>query len=260
MTNNSDHWNAEKYAKHSSMQYMYATEILNDCSFQPDNTILDIGCGDGKITMLMAQEVPEGRVIGIDSSSSMIEHAKQLENNYQNLAFFQQDASQLKFQEEFDWVFSFSCLHWISDQKAVWQGIYNALKTGGHAIVHFFKKNPYLWDVIEKIVVSSEWNAYFKNYHPPVHEPFYECSTEDYSHILTECQFKIEYMKENVRMHSFDDKQALKDFIAAWLPHLSQIPISLRNTFMNQLCSHFAPKKPGIIEMPFTHRIFAVKK
>lgn len=258
-----DHWNAEDYSNHSGMQYDYAMKILKKYTFQRDDCILDVGCGDGKISVLMAKEVPQGRVVGVDNSFSMIEHAKRFEKEQPNVTFMQKNAEQLNFSEEFDWMTSFSCFHWIENQRAVWEGIHKALKPMGHAAVLFYKKHPDLWKAIEKTIKHPEWSAFFQHYQPPVHWPFCELSQKDYAHLLTQCGFRVDFMEDETCFYFFENKHALETFVAAWLPHLSKIPASKQQVFMKQFCDNYfdiVPVESGVAKMSFTHRIFVVSK
>lgn len=259
-----DHWNAKNYSENSNLQYGLATSALNHCHFQNDDAVLDIGCGDGRITTLITEKVPAGHVIGIDASAAMIQHAAKFEKKYSNLSFEQQEATQLNFNHVFNWITSFSCLHWIKNQRAVWEGIYQALKTGGKAVVLFYKRHPYLWDTIDSLMTKPQWKPYFKDFHTALHTPEYECSKEEYAEILQDCGFKIISMEEETRMYVFEDRQELEDFIAAWLPHLSRIPEAQKNIFMEELCNDYFQIIPlestGQAKMPFTHRLFVVLK
>ena len=73
---------------------------------------IDVGCGDGKVTAEIAGYVSHGSVVGVDSSSSMIDLAREryLESKFPNLRFRQMDARELAFHECFDVVFSKSLL------------------------------------------------------------------------------------------------------------------------------------------------------
>ncbi len=259
-----DHWNAKNYAENSNLQYGLANHALNHCHFKETDTVLDIGCGDGRITTLIAEKVPQGHIIGIDASAAMIEHAKEFEKNYTNLSFQQQEATQINFANEFNWITSFSCLHWIENQRAVWEGIYKALKSPGKALALFYKRHPYLWDTIESLIKKPQWHNFFHNFHTSLHTSEYECSKEDYAKILQTCGFHIISMEEETRMYEFENRQELENFIAAWLPHLSQIPIEQRPIFMQQLCDAYFEIIPleesGKAKMPFTHRLFMVSK
>ena len=68
-------WNPQDYAKHSSIQEAWARELLAQIDLQPDDAVLDIGCGDGRTTAVIAKSVPNGRVVGVDLSADMVSHA-----------------------------------------------------------------------------------------------------------------------------------------------------------------------------------------
>jgi trans-aconitate 2-methyltransferase len=101
-----------------------------------NEAVLDIGCGDGKITALIAKSLPIGRVVGIDSSPPMINLAASSfpKAQYPNLSFQLMDAKQLAFTSEFDIAFSNAALHWILDQKGVLLGAQMCLKAQGRLL------------------------------------------------------------------------------------------------------------------------------
>ena len=69
-------WDAADYAQHSTEQFKWASELAEKLHLRGDETVLDIGCGDGKVTAAIATQLPNGRIIGIDSSQEMIELAQ----------------------------------------------------------------------------------------------------------------------------------------------------------------------------------------
>ena len=73
---NSKHWNGDEYQRISLPQYQINLQFLNEHTFSKTASILDIGCGDGGTTGAIAQKAPEGYILGIDASNSMIDAAK----------------------------------------------------------------------------------------------------------------------------------------------------------------------------------------
>jgi SAM-dependent methyltransferase len=69
-------WNPEVYEKSSSTQKKWAEEVISKIQIKGNERVLDIGCGDGKITAYIASLVPEGSVVGIDNSAEMISFAQ----------------------------------------------------------------------------------------------------------------------------------------------------------------------------------------
>ncbi len=70
-------WNAQDYAKNSQNQFQWAKELIPKLKLQGNEALLDIGCGDGKITAELAQCLPNGRAVGVDSSEKMINLAQE---------------------------------------------------------------------------------------------------------------------------------------------------------------------------------------
>ena len=69
-------WNAADYAANSIVQQTWARELIAKLKLRGDEHILDVGCGDGKITAELARAVPRGAVVGIDASEEMIAFAR----------------------------------------------------------------------------------------------------------------------------------------------------------------------------------------
>ena len=130
-------WDAKDYAKNSQNQLQWAKELIPKLKLKENEALLDIGCGDGKITAELAKYLPNGRAVGIDSSAQMIKLAQNNfpKQNFPNLDFQLMDARKLSFENEFDVVFSNAALHWIVDQKPVLEGVQKKPKTWGKTSV-----------------------------------------------------------------------------------------------------------------------------
>lgn len=116
-------WDPEEYERCSSAQQEWALSALSELKIGGDERILDIGCGDGKITARISQLVPDGSVLGIDISPDMISFARRRYSpeSFRNLRFKQGDALDLRFNEE--------CV-WRSAQSACWKHTLSQTHTG----------------------------------------------------------------------------------------------------------------------------------
>jgi trans-aconitate methyltransferase len=131
-----EQWNAEGYHKNSLEQQKWGLELLDKIALSGNERVLDVGCGDGKLTAEIVRRVPNGSVPGIDKSEDMIHFARE---RYQpevfpNLTFMLLDARELDFNQEFDIAFSNAALHWIEDHPSVLHKIRGSLKAGGRVI------------------------------------------------------------------------------------------------------------------------------
>ncbi len=102
---------------------------MAELSLRGDERILDLGCGDGSLSRLLAERVPRGSVLGIDAAITMLEAAR--DKCGPNMAMQRLDITDLDFESAFDVVFSNASLHWVHDHNAVLRKIHRALKPGG---------------------------------------------------------------------------------------------------------------------------------
>ena len=164
-------WNAPEYARLSGLQQAMAEEALSLLSLKGNESVLDVGCGNGTVTAEIAARVPQGAVVGVDSSADMIAFASSHfgPTLRPNLRFEVADARRLPFGEEFDLVVSFNALHWIPEQDQPLQGIRTAMKSDGLAQLRLVPagKRKSLENVIEEIRLSSRWERYFREFHDP---------------------------------------------------------------------------------------------
>ena len=117
-------WDAADYARNGGFVPALGQAAFDLLDPQPGEAILDVGCGDGTLTLRIKQAGAE--VVGIDDSLSMIGAARS-----RGLDARLMDAAQLKFVEAFDAVFSNATLHWVLDKERAARAIWFALKAGG---------------------------------------------------------------------------------------------------------------------------------
>src|SRR3989344_5438017 len=103
---NNNRWEGKYYTSHSDWQFHFAMVALKYLQFSPNAKVLDIGCGDGRLTKHIASLVPSGTVLGLDSSPLMLSVANSV--TMPNLSFVLGDATQLPSDHQFNYVTSFN--------------------------------------------------------------------------------------------------------------------------------------------------------
>ena len=126
-------WNASGYARVAGLQEAMAAEVLSLLKLKGDERVLDLGCGNGKVTAEIAARVSNGFVLGVDASAEMIAFACEHFGALTNLRFETCDIRRLTFRQEFDLVVSFNALHWIPDQQEALRAIRSAMKPNARA-------------------------------------------------------------------------------------------------------------------------------
>jgi len=163
-------WDGEKYDKNSSLQYKIGMQAVESFDLQGNEKVLDIGCGNGKITALCADKLKLGSLTAIDSSLSMIEFANRTYGDRANVNFLLCDVTTMPFDQEFDFVYSIFCLHWVKDQEAAMVNIAKSLKSGGKAVLYISLPNEFnkvFKDELDTIINSTPWSDYKNILHYP---------------------------------------------------------------------------------------------
>jgi len=233
-------WNAQDYAQNSANQFQWAKELIPKLTLQGNEALLDIGCGDGKITAELARYLPNGRVVGVDSSKEMIRLAQHNFPNkdYPNLSFQVMDARKLTFQSEFDRVFSNAVLHWIVDQKAVLCGVQRSLKPGGRLLFQMAGKDNAkdILCIIDELAAVEPWKKFFGNF--PFPYGFYD--TEEYKAFLHEAGLAPLRLELFPRDMKFNDAEGLAGWIrTTWLPYTEKVPVELRAKFEQEIVNRY---------------------
>jgi trans-aconitate 2-methyltransferase len=168
-------WDASEYARISGLQEAMAEEVLLLLDLKGARRVLDVGCGNGKVTAEIASRVPQGSVLGVDSSADMIAFASSRFGPplRPNLRFEIADARRLTFRDQFDLVVSFNALHWIHEQDQALRSIRSAMKFDGAAQLRLVPKGKRksLENVIEETRLSPSWFRYFQGFNDSLSPP-----------------------------------------------------------------------------------------
>jgi trans-aconitate 2-methyltransferase len=166
-----DSWRGADYAQHSTLQAAMADEVLSALPMRGDEQVLDVGCGDGKLTARIAGQLPRGAVLGVDASADMVAYARQQfgAGVWPNLRFEVADARRLNFGPRFDKVVSFNALHWVPLQDEALTGIRQALKPQGRAHLRLVTRAGLtsLEEVAEAVRQEPAWAGEFAGFSDP---------------------------------------------------------------------------------------------
>jgi trans-aconitate methyltransferase len=131
-TTNITNWDSGLYDAKHSFVWKHGASLIELLAPRSGERILDLGCGTGHLTGQIAEAGAD--VVGIDSSSQMVEEARRL---YPRLRFEVADARDFAFDDAFDAVFSNAVLHWVTEPEKAIACVRKALKPGGRFVAEF---------------------------------------------------------------------------------------------------------------------------
>lgn len=125
-------WDAASYDRVSGPQVEWAKGVLDRLALDGGETVLDAGCGSGRVTAMLRDRVPNGRVIAVDAAPSMVEQARH--NLGEDADVRQVELTALDLDREVDAVFSNAVFHWVADHDLLFERLHAALRPDGRLV------------------------------------------------------------------------------------------------------------------------------
>ncbi|RLM59439.1 methyltransferase domain-containing protein [Halobellus sp. Atlit-31R] len=198
-------WDSAAYDGSHSFVYEYGSDVVELLDPQPDERILDLGCGTGHLTDRIANAGAEA--VGLDRSAEMIETARAA---YPEREFVRADARDFDVAGSFDAVFSNAALHWIdaADQAAVTDAVADALEPGGRFVAELGGAGN-----VDTIVDAIETELDERGDEPPA-DPWYFPTVGEHATHLESRGFEVRYARLIDRPTELDEGE---DGLAAWI-------------------------------------------
>lgn len=243
-------WNAAAYAANSTVQQSWAREIFAKLKLHGDERILDVGCGDGKVTAEIARAVPCGFVLGTDASAEMIAFAKKKfpTAKIPNLKFAVADAREIGGEDvaaiaSFDLVFSNAALHWVDDHEAFLRGAATVLKTGGRLVISCGGKgNAHdVFLALRPEMRLKRWREFFRR----MPMPYFFYAPSDYEKWLPQFGFQIKTLKLAPKDATYPGPEGFATWLrTTWLPFVQRVPEISREEFIAAVTQRYVAKHP----------------
>lgn len=198
-------WNSSLYDNKHDFVFKYGEYLVQMLTPQEGERILDVGCGTGYLTNLIASS--GAFVTGMDNSVDMIAKAK---NAYPHLPFKVASVTGFKFDESFDALFSNAVLHWVTEKEKAIQCMYNNLKPGGRLVLEMGGKGN-----VEKIVSALKTALLKYGYKENANrQMWYFPSLSEYTGLLEKQGFRVTYAAHyNRETELKDTQQGIKDWV-----------------------------------------------
>jgi trans-aconitate 2-methyltransferase len=130
-------WNARVYHTVAAPHAAWGGAVLDRLRLSGSETVVDAGCGSGRVTAPLLERLPNGHVIAVDVSPAMLAEARTTLADYgARVSFVEVDLVRLDqvLDRTVDAIFSTATLHWIADHDAVFRAFANVLRPGGQLV------------------------------------------------------------------------------------------------------------------------------
>jgi trans-aconitate methyltransferase len=225
-------WDAELYEAKHNFVWKLGSGVIDLLEPRPGERILDLGCGTGQLTQAIAEKGAE--LVGLDSSPEMIGQARQ---NFPSIRFVLGNGTEMKFEREFDGVFSNAALHWMPRAELVIKGIAAALKNGGRFAAEFGGKGniAHIMAAIHSVLA-----AYYDGDMPAARTYF--PSISDYSTLLERNRLEVRFAHLFDRPTRLEGKRGMENWIRQfkWY-YFSPLPPEKREEALARVVEELRP-------------------
>ncbi len=219
-------WNAADYHRNAAAQTAWGRDVHARLSLRGDETILDLGCGDGRLTAELADRAPHGWVVGVDADPDMVAFARR-HHARENLAYVEGDARSFDAARRCDLIVSTACLHWVAEQEDVLRRCRAHLTPGGRLFFQMGGRGNGAEIIAAAEAVSQDprWSRWLQ----PFSHPWHFHGPEEYLRWLERTGFRPERVQLVAKDMVHDGTVAMASWMrTTWMPILSRVPEALR--------------------------------
>jgi trans-aconitate 2-methyltransferase len=221
-------WDGAAYDRISGTMEALGLEVLARLPLEGSEVVLDAGCGSGRITQALLDELPHGRVIAVDESPSMVEAARQRLGPKANVRVA--DLLELELEEPVDAILSTATFHWISDHDRLFRRLHAALRPGGRLLAQCGGEGniDILRGRVGAVLAREPYAEHFVGWQPPWN---YAGAQKTHERLLTAGFAAAECWLAPAPRQPEHPREFLSTIVLG--PHVQQLPEELRERFMD---------------------------
>ncbi len=223
-------WDGGVYDRISAPMEALGRAVLDRLALEGDETVLDAGCGSGRVTEALLERLPRGRVIAVDASASMARAARERLEGRDRVKVREGDLLELELAEPADAILSTATFHWIADHDLLFRRLRAALRPGGRLVAQCGGEGniDVLRGVANEILERAPYAEHFRDWHAPWNYAGPEATRE---RLLGAGFASAECWLAPAPQQPEHPREFLSSIVLG--PHYQQLPEDLREPFMD---------------------------
>ena len=232
-------WDAHSYDSISTPQQQWGAAVVGRLELRGDETVLDAGCGSGRITQALIERLPRGRVIAVDESPSMIAAARERLGPEADLRVG--DLLELELEQPVDAILSTATFHWIADHERLFARLRAALAPGGRLLAQCGGEGniDILRGQANEVLAHEPYAQHFADWHAPWNYAGPQITRE---RLLAAGFEEAECWLQPAPRQPEDPRAFLSTIVLG--PHVQQLPEQLREQFMDDVLARLGASSP----------------
>jgi trans-aconitate 2-methyltransferase len=234
-------WDGNSYDRISGTMEALGLAVLERLELNGDELVLDAGCGSGRITEALLERLPQGRVIAVDESPSMVEAARTRLGPDADVRVM--DLLELKLEQPLDAILSTATFHWISDHEQLFRSLRGALKPGGRLVAQCGGEGniTVLRSSANEVLAREPYAQHFLNWQPPWNYAGAEATQE---RLLAAGFSAAECWLTPAPREPEHPREFLSTIVLG--PHVQHLPPQLREPFMDDVLAELG--EPVVVD------------
>jgi trans-aconitate 2-methyltransferase len=225
-------WDGASYDRISAPMERLGLAVLDRLQLGGAETVLDAGCGSGRITEALLERLPYGHVIAVDQSQSMIDAARERLGDEPRLRLCKLDLLELELGEPLDAILSTATFHWIADHEALFRRLRAALRAGGALVAQCGGEGNItrLRGAVAPLTAREPYASHFEHFQPPWNYAAAEITEQ---RLLAAGFSSARCWLAEAPQQPEQPREFLSTIVLG--PHVQQLPEDLRERFMDDV-------------------------
>jgi trans-aconitate 2-methyltransferase len=234
-------WDGASYDRISGPMEALGRAVLDRLQLTGDETVLDAGCGSGRVTEVLIERLPRGHAIALDASPSMVQAAR--ERLGERAEVREGDLLELDLAEPLDAIFSTATFHWILDHDLLFRRLRAALRPGGRLVAQCGGEGniDVLRGVAHEVIAREPYAEHFREWKPPWNYAGPEITRE---RLLAAGFASAECWLQPAPQRPEHPREFLSTIVLG--PHCQRLPPELREPFMDTVLAELG--EPVVVD------------